>query len=62
MTVAQQPQTIRIRGTIENVDGPNLTIKARDGNTMQVKLGDNARITAWSRQRSPTSSQDRLAG
>ena len=46
MTVAQQPQTIRIRGTIENVDGPNLTIKARDGNTLQVKLGDNARITA----------------
>jgi hypothetical protein len=32
--------------TIENVDGPNLNIKARDGNTMQVKLGDNARITA----------------
>jgi hypothetical protein len=46
MTVAQQPQSIRIRGTIENVDGLNLNIKARDGNTMQVKLGDNARITA----------------
>ncbi len=46
IAAAQQPQTIRIRGTIEKVDGPNLTIKARDGNTMQVKLADNARVTA----------------
>ena len=46
MAGAQEPQTIRIRGTIENVDGPKLAIKARDGSTIQVKLGDNARITA----------------
>jgi hypothetical protein len=45
---APAPQTppVRIRGTIEKVDGSMLTIKARDGNTMQVKLADNARITA----------------
>jgi hypothetical protein len=42
MAGAQEPQTIRIRGTIQNVDGPKLAIKARDGSTMQVKLGDNA--------------------
>jgi hypothetical protein len=46
MAGAQEPQTIRIRGTIQNVDGPKLAIKARDGSTMQVRLGDNARITA----------------
>ncbi len=46
MAAAQQPPTVRIRGTIEAVDGPMLTIKARDGNVMKVKLADNARITA----------------
>ena len=46
--LAQAPQTppVRIRGTIEKVDGSMLTVKARDGTTMQVKLADNARITA----------------
>lgn len=42
---AQTPP-IRIRGQIEKVDGSMLTIKARDGNTMMVRLADNARITA----------------
>src|SRR6516164_3896563 len=46
MAGAQEAQTIRIRGTIENVDGPKLAIKVRDGSSIQVKLGDNARITA----------------
>jgi hypothetical protein len=46
MAGAQEPQTIRIRGTVQNVDGPKLAITARDGSTMQVRLGDNARITA----------------
>jgi hypothetical protein len=46
--MAPQPQTppLRIRGTIEKVDGSMLTIKARNGETMQVKLADNPRITA----------------
>ena len=45
---APAPQTppVRIRGTIEKVDGSMLTVKARDGSTMQVKLADNARVTA----------------
>jgi len=44
---APAPQTpVRIRGTIEKVDGSMLTVKAKDGSTMQVKLADNARITA----------------
>jgi hypothetical protein len=37
---------VRIRGTIEKVDGSMLTVKAKDGSTMQVKLADNARVTA----------------
>jgi hypothetical protein len=46
MATAQQPQPLRIRGEIQAVDGPMLTIKARDGNVMKVKLADNPRITA----------------
>jgi len=37
---------VRLRGTIEKVDGSNLTIKAKNGNTVLVKLADNARVTA----------------
>lgn len=43
---AQQSQPIRIRGAIEAVDGPNLTIKSRSGETLKVKLADNARVSA----------------
>ena len=40
------PPPVRLRGTIEKIDGSNLTIKARDGSTVTVKLADNPRITA----------------
>src|SRR5437870_2557308 len=40
----QQP--IRLRGTIEAVDGPTLTVKGRDGATNKVKLADNVAIRA----------------
>jgi hypothetical protein len=43
---AQAPQTVRIRGQIEAIDGPVLTVKARDGNSVKIKLADNARIVA----------------
>jgi hypothetical protein len=49
VALAQAPQTMRIRGEIEAVDGPTLTVKARGGNTMKVKLADNARITAMTK-------------
>ena len=38
---AQQPQTVRIRGTIESVDGPMLMIKSREGADMKIKMTDN---------------------
>ena len=43
---AQAPQTVRVRGTIEKVDGPTLIVRSRDGNTLTIKLADNARLTA----------------
>src|ERR1700674_1169189 len=43
---AQQPQTVRIRGTIERVDGEDLVIKSRDGSDLTVKLAENARVLA----------------
>lgn len=44
--VAQQPGMVRVRGTIEKVDGQTLTVKSRDGSTLTVKLADKARVTA----------------
>lgn len=38
--------TVRIRGQIEKVDGDVMSIKARDGQQMTVKLADNARVMA----------------
>jgi hypothetical protein len=38
---AQQPQTVRIRGTIESVDGPVLSIKSREGTDVKVRMTDN---------------------
>jgi len=40
----QQPQTVRIRGTIEAVDGPVLSIKSREGTDMKVRLTDNVAV------------------
>src|ERR1700730_778472 len=41
---AQQPPTVRIRGTIESVDGPMLMIKSRDGIDMKVRMTDNVAV------------------
>jgi hypothetical protein len=46
LAAAQSPQTVRVRGTIEKVDGQILTVKSRDGNTLTIKLADNPRVTA----------------
>jgi hypothetical protein len=43
---AQTPQTVRVRGTIEKVDGQTLSVKSRDGNALTIKLADNPRVTA----------------
>lgn len=41
---AQQPQTVRIRGTIEAVDGPVLSIKSREGADVKVRVTDNVTV------------------
>jgi hypothetical protein len=41
---AQAPSTVRVRGTIESVDGPTLTVKSRDGVSLTVKLAYNAPV------------------
>jgi hypothetical protein len=38
---AQAPAAIRIRGAIEAVDGPVLTVKSREGAEMKVRMTDN---------------------
>ena len=45
VSFAQQPPPVRVRGTVEAVDGPVLTVKSRDGQTTyKVKLTDNAAV------------------
>jgi hypothetical protein len=41
---AQQAPPTRIRGTIEAVDGPMLTIKTREGNDVKVRMTDNVAV------------------
>jgi hypothetical protein len=41
---AQDPPPVRIRGTIERVDGATLVIKARDGAELKVTVVDNPQI------------------
>jgi hypothetical protein len=45
-TVAVQAQTVRVRGTIEQVDGGVLTVKSREGDRVQVRLADDGKIVA----------------
>jgi hypothetical protein len=42
--LAQQPPTVRIRGTIEAVDGPMLAIKTREGTDVKVRTTDNVAV------------------
>src|SRR5277367_746124 len=43
---AQESPPVRVRGTIEQVDGPNLVVKSRDGAELKVVLADNALVVA----------------
>ena len=44
LAMAQQPPTVRIRGTIEAVDGAMLSIKTREGNDVKVRMADNIAV------------------
>src|ERR1700675_3899166 len=41
---AQTPPTVRIRGTVEAVDGPTLSIKTREGSDIKVRMTDNVAV------------------
>src|SRR4029077_13030862 len=43
---AQQTPPVRIRGTIESVDGSTLGIKTREGTDVKVKMTDNVAVFA----------------
>lgn len=47
--VAQPAQNRRIRGTIENLDGNVLMVKARDGSNVKINLTDNYSVAAYTR-------------
>jgi hypothetical protein len=42
--LAQNPAMVRVRGTIQSVDGQTLNVKTRDGAAVKVKLADKAPI------------------
>ncbi len=41
-----QQKVVRIRGTIEKIDGQNLEVKSRDGKNFKVLVSEKARFTA----------------
>jgi len=43
-SVSAQAQNVRVRGTIEKVDGNVVTVKSRDGGELKLTLKDNANI------------------
>jgi Cu/Ag efflux protein CusF len=46
---AQDAKPVRVRGTIEKVDGNTITAKLRDGSAATIKLADTPRITAMTK-------------
>jgi hypothetical protein len=48
-SLAQQPQNVRVRGTIEQVDGSVLTVKSREGETLKVTVADDVKVVALSK-------------
>ena len=44
ITTALAQDTVRVRGTIERIDGSTYVVKARDGAELKVTLADNPQI------------------
>jgi hypothetical protein len=47
---AQAQDVVRVRGTIQSVDGQTLDVKAREGNPVKVKLADDVKVLAVDRK------------
>jgi hypothetical protein len=50
MAAAQSPDAVRVRGTIESVDGQTVNVKGRDGTATKIKLTDDAKFLAVDRK------------
>jgi hypothetical protein len=44
--IAQAPPQVRVRGTVDSVNGQTLAVKSRDGTTVDIKLADNTPVRA----------------
>jgi hypothetical protein len=45
-SLAQQPERVRIRGTLEKIDGQVLSVKSREGANVSVTMTNDVRLTA----------------
>jgi len=45
-SAAAQQQGVRVRGTIEQADGPMFTVKSPSGDTVKLKMADDVKVTA----------------
>ncbi|MGB8631036.1 MAG: hypothetical protein WCD69_16880 [Xanthobacteraceae bacterium] len=46
LSVAQQPQTVRLRGVIETIDGHTVTAKSTKGDELKLNLADKVTVVA----------------
>jgi hypothetical protein len=47
---AQNPDVVRVRGTIQSLDGQTMDLRARDGTAVKVKLADDGKVLAVDRK------------
>jgi hypothetical protein len=47
---AQNAEVVRVRGTIQSVDGQTMDVKARDGAVMKIKLADDGKVLSVDRK------------
>jgi hypothetical protein len=45
LSAASAAETVRVRGTVESVDGAKLTVKTREGSSTAIKLNDGWKVT-----------------
>jgi hypothetical protein len=45
-TVCAQDKPVRVRGTIDQIEGSMMIVKSREGDTLRIKLADDGRVIA----------------
>ena len=45
-TAFAQDKPLRVRGTIEQIDGAMMSVKSREGDTLKIKLADEGKVVA----------------